>query len=206
MSRVFEDLLRARLEGVHTLSASQIARLGQHHELLSRWNQVLNLTSVRTLNDAVERHYCESLFAAQHLPRAVSIADIGSGGGFPGIPIAVARPDCSVTLVESHRRKAAFLREASRDLLNVRVLAQRAEEVAECFDWVVSRAVRYPDIAETLKKLAPNAELLTGEVRASDMPGFEWQAPIRLPWGDRRFLWIGNVPRETRSLGPDCFT
>jgi hypothetical protein len=80
-----------------------------------------------------------------------------------------------VVLIESHRRKAAFLKEASRDLANVRVLAKRAEDVAERFDWVVSRAVRYSDIAGALKKLGRNAELLTGELRAADLPGFEWQ-------------------------------
>jgi 16S rRNA G527 N7-methylase RsmG len=104
----------------------------------------------------------------------------------------VMRPDCSVTLIESHQRKAAFLKEASRDLANVRVLSKRAEDVAENFDWVLSRAVRYADIAGTLKKMGRSAELLTGEVQASELIGFEWQEPIRLPWGDRRYLWIGR--------------
>jgi 16S rRNA G527 N7-methylase RsmG len=95
-------------------------------------------------------------------------------------------------LIESHQRKAAFLKEATRELANVRVLAKRAEEVGEHFDWVVSRAVLYAEIAQTLKNLGRNAELLTGEVRAADLIGFDWQAPIRLPWGDRRYLWIGQ--------------
>jgi 16S rRNA (guanine(527)-N(7))-methyltransferase RsmG len=145
------------------------------------------------MDEAVERHYCESVFAACYLPNEpISIADIGSGAGFPGIPIAIVRERCTVVLIESHQRKAAFLKEATRELANVRVLAKRAEEVGEHFDWVVSRAVLYAEIAQTLKKLGRNAELLTGEVRAADLIGFDWQAPIRLPWGDRRYLWIGQ--------------
>jgi 16S rRNA (guanine527-N7)-methyltransferase len=190
---MFVELLRSKLGGIFELSDWQAERLGQHYELLTRWNKVLSLTSVRNLEDAVERHYCESVFAAGHLPEgAVSVADIGSGAGFPGIPMAIVRPDCLVVLIESHQRKAAFLKEASRDLANVRVIAKRAEDVAESFDWVVSRAVRFSDIAGVVKKLARNGELLTGEVRAEDLNGFDWREPIRLPWGDRRYLWIGR--------------
>jgi 16S rRNA (guanine527-N7)-methyltransferase len=190
---MFAELLRAKLHGICELSDLQVQQLRQHYELLTRWNKVLSLTSVRTLEEAVERHYCESVFAACYLPEgAVSIADVGSGAGFPGIPIAIVRQESSVALIESHRRKAAFLKEASRGLANVRVVAKRAEEVAECFDWVISRAVRYSDIAGALQKLGRNAELLTGEVRAADLGGFSWREPIRLPWGERRYLWIGR--------------
>ena len=111
--------------------------------MLVRWNKVLNLTSIRTLEEAIERHYGESVFLAAHLPAGVlSIADVGSGAGFPGIPIAVVRPDCRVTLIEAHRRKAVFLREAARDLPNVTVIADRAESVHQSFDIAVSRAVK----------------------------------------------------------------
>jgi len=190
---MFAELLRSKLAGICELPEPRIERLKEHYELLMRWNRVLSLTSVRRLEEAVERHYCESVFAALQLPEGpVSVADIGSGAGFPGIPIAIVRPDCSVVLIESHQRKAAFLKEASRDLANVRVVAKRAENVGERFDWVVSRAVRYADIAAALKKLGRNAELLTGEGRAADLEGFAWQEPIRLPWGDRRYLWIGS--------------
>jgi 16S rRNA (guanine527-N7)-methyltransferase len=192
---MFAELLRAKLAGICELSEPQIERLREHYELLTRWNKVLSLTSVRTLAESVERHYCESVFAAYHLPEdSVSVADVGSGAGFPGIPIAIVRPQSRVVLMESHRRKAAFLKEASRDLTNVRVTGERAEDVAERFDWVVSRAVRYSDIAAALKKLGRNAELLTGEVQAADLSGFEWREPIRLPWGERRYLWIGSNP------------
>jgi len=190
---MFVELLRSKLSGVCELSQPQLDRLNSHYDLLTRWNKVLSLTSVRTLEESVERHYCESVFAARHLPEgSASIADLGSGAGFPGIPIAIVRQDCSVVLIEAHLRKAAFLKEATRDLANVRVIADRADRVVETFDWVVSRAVRYSDMVGALKKLARNAELLTGEVRAADLNGFQWREPIRLPWGAHRLLWIGK--------------
>ena len=190
---MFAELLRSKLAGTCELSGEQIERMRQHYDLLTRWNRVLNLTSVRTLEEGVERHYCESVFLACHLPEGpVSVADVGSGAGFPGIPIAIMRPDCAVSLIESHQRKAVFLREATRELANVRVVAKRAEDVVERFDWVVSRAVKYADVSWALKELGRSAEVLTGEVRASELPGFEWQEPVRLPWGTHRYLWIGR--------------
>jgi 16S rRNA (guanine527-N7)-methyltransferase len=201
---MFAELLRAKLAGVYDLSDTQVEQLRHHYELLTRWNRVLNLTSVRSLEEAVERHYCESIFAARYLPEgAASVADVGSGAGFPGIPMAIVRPDCAFALIESHQRKAAFLKEAVRELPNVRVLAKRAADVVDRFDCVVSRAVRYADIAADLKRLGRNAEILTGEVRAEEMVGFDWQEPIRLPWGDRRYLWMGlnSVPYGDVSRG-----
>jgi len=118
---------------------------------------------------------------------------VGSGAGFPGFPVAVLRPECSVTLIESHQRKAVFLREASRKVPNVRVLAKRAENVGETFDWVISRAVSYADLAGVLKKLAQNADLLSGAERPPESMGFVWDAPVALPWGSQRFLWTGRA-------------
>jgi 16S rRNA (guanine(527)-N(7))-methyltransferase RsmG len=199
---VFADLLRQRLNGIVDLSPEQVAALEAHYELMVRWNRTLNLTTITDMEEAIERHYCESLFVGQvpDLP-SQKIADIGSGAGFPGFPVAVLRPDCSVTLIESHQRKAVFLKEASRRLPNIRVLAKRAEDVTEAFDWAISRAVSYQDLTRSLRRLAPNAILLTG----SDPPpadlSFSWRPPIPLPWGNQRFLRI-TEPR----LQSACFT
>jgi 16S rRNA (guanine527-N7)-methyltransferase len=190
---MFADLLRERLAGVVELSPGQVEALESHYQLLLRWNRTLNLTSIKKMEEAVERHYCESLFLGTHLPQGrLRIADVGSGAGFPGFPVAVLRPDCSVTLIESHQRKAVFLREASRSLPNVRVLAKRAEDVNEQFDWAISRAVSYEDLASFLKNLAPNADLLTGGEEPPGGIGFVWQPPIPMPWGAQRFLRIGH--------------
>jgi 16S rRNA (guanine527-N7)-methyltransferase len=186
---VFAELLRCEFE----LPGDQVAKLEAHYNLLCKWNRVLNLTTMYKVEEAVERHYWESLFLARHLPPgSLRLVDIGSGAGFPGLPVAVARPDCEVTLVESRQRKAVFLREASRELPNVRVIAGRAETIAMEFDRATSRAVSYEDLTDALKSLAPAVDLLTG---AEDPPqdlGFSWEPPIRLPWGKQRFLRCGS--------------
>jgi len=167
----------------------------EHYELLVRWNKVINLTSVKGLAEIVERHYCESVFLAVHIPDgAVSAADIGSGAGFPGIPLAIMRPKTAVSLIEAHQRKAVFLREASRALPNVRVVASRANDVNASFEWVISRAVRAQDIARDLARLGSKVALLTTGEDTGELPGFQSHTRIRVPWGDNRFLWIGQVP------------
>jgi 16S rRNA (guanine527-N7)-methyltransferase len=197
---VFADLLRERLNGIVELSPAQLALSEAHYELLVRWNRSLNLTAIRGVEEVVERHYCESLFVGQVLSLpSQRIGDIGSGPGFPGLPVAVLRPDCSVTLIESHQRKAAFLKEATRVLPNVRVIAKRAEDIREPFDWAISRAVSYQDLSKSLSRLAPNAILLTGADAPPDSLGFSWAPPIRLPWGTHRYLRTGRVHGEVTA-------
>lgn len=167
------------------LSPIQIKQLEKHYDLLIRWNKVLNLTSLRTPKEIIERHYGESLFLGRHLPPGpLHIADVGSGAGFPGIPVAILRPDCSVALIESHQRKSVFLREATREINNIHVIAQRAEDVKEHFDWVISRAVKHPPA------LARNLALLGGEEPPFN-ERFTWNK-IKLPSGEHRFLWLGR--------------
>ena len=190
---MFADLLRERLGSVIEISPPQIQQLERHFELLRRWNRVLNLTSLRKPEEIVERHYCESLFLAANLPGGVQrIGDIGSGAGFPGIPLAIARPEYSVALIESHQRKSVFLREASRGLPNVTVLAVRAEQIAATFDLVTSRAVQFSEIEQAALKLAPTAAILGGANPPSAVC-FTWNTPITVPWGDQRKLWIGTL-------------
>lgn len=189
---MFPDLLRERIAGILELSDPQIDILQAHYELLVRWNKTLNLTRVESMEQAVERHYAESLFLAAHLPpEPLRISDIGSGPGFPGFPVAVARPDCEVTLIESHQRKSVFLREAVRNLKNARVLPRRAENVEETFDHAISRAVSYEDLRIPLRKLARTADLLTGSEDPPASLGFHWRESVPLPWGKQRYLRIG---------------
>ena len=190
---MFAEILRSKLQGVAiVLTDQQVAQLEKHYQLMLRWNRSLNLTTITDLEAAVERHYCESLLLAAQLPLGPSgICDIGSGPGFPGLPIAVYRPDCSVTLLESHQRKAVFLKEAARELPNVSVIAKRAEKVEGKFDLAVSRAVSFEDLRTPLKFLAPAADLLTGG-EAPDWAEWDWAAPVVLPWGRNRFLRCGK--------------
>jgi len=177
----FKALLMLEFARIKSLTHSQLTLLEQHYRMLCRWNERINLTRIRGIRDAVQFHYCESLFLAEWLPkRRLRIADIGSGAGFPGIPIAVLRPDCSIDLIEYHRRKAVFLREATRQLPNVKVLPTRAAECTGEYDWAVSRAV---DLEEFRKlKLARSFALLIGADDAERL------SVVKLPWGDRRVL------------------
>ena len=152
----FAELLRGYLAGIVEFSDPQTVLLARHYELLVRWNSRLNLTSIRNLEDVVVRHYCESLFFAHHLPEgAFRVLDFGSGAGFPGIPMAILRPEVQVTLAESHKRKAVFLRECSRELRNVTVSSKRAEELPSGFDWVVARAVDPASVLKIRYKVGP---------------------------------------------------
>ncbi|MGE5648489.1 MAG: 16S rRNA (guanine(527)-N(7))-methyltransferase RsmG [Acidobacteriota bacterium] len=190
----FARLLNRHFSSFRPLSPLQTAELYKHYQLLCRWNKSLNLTTITGLEESVVRHYCESLFLTIYLPEeAVSVLDVGSGGGFPGIPLAILRPDCAVALADSHQRKAVFLREATRHLRNVRVEPRRAEVLdTGTYDWVVSRAVKPSEVV----KLAPKrVSLLLGEEDAigiASMAGFEWQPLVSLPWGKRRVLLRGQ--------------
>jgi 16S rRNA (guanine527-N7)-methyltransferase len=199
----FSELLDRELNGWARVSDIQITHLYQHYDLLLRWNQRMNLTTVKPGPETVIRHYCESLFFAAILPAAeegISVLDLGSGAGFPGIPMAILKPEWRLTLVESSQRKAVFLRESSRSLPNVSVLAGRMERVSAHADWVVTRAVDPGEILETVPRLAPNIGLMLGEHDFSSIRNnsrVAWAEPVRLPWGDRRLCVYGNVPRET---------
>ena len=119
-------------------------RLLDYLALLVRWNQAYNLTAIRDPREMLTKHLLDSLAMARFV-HAERLADLGTGPGLPGIPLAIAHPALQVTLVESNGKKARFLREAVRalGLTNARVLAARAEAVNEpgAFDVVTARAL-----------------------------------------------------------------
>lgn len=123
----------------------QLAMLMRHFELLGKWKAKTNLTAIREPEEMVRRHFGESLALAQELSDLdhETVADLGSGAGFPGVPIAVMLPRAKVVLIESQNKKATFLKEVVRSLglPNVSVLNQRAEEVSAKFEVVSLRAV-----------------------------------------------------------------
>jgi len=171
----FKSLLMSEFSPHGALTSDQLDLLDQHYRMLQRWNPKINLTRISSLEDIVRFHYCESLYLGSYLPaRPLRIVDIGSGAGFPGIPVAIYRSDCEVHLVESHQRKAVFLREATRKLLNVRILAKRADDLVGSYDWMISRAVRSEDVLKL--NLASNVAVLGSEGE-------------KLPWGESRALF-----------------
>jgi 16S rRNA G527 N7-methylase RsmG len=189
----FRELLQSEFQPYGELSARQLDLLEQHHQLLIKWNARLNLTRISDLREVVCFHYCESLFVGLILPPGpLAVGDLGSGAGFPGIPLAIFRPDLQIVLLESDSRKAVFLREATRELSNVQVSANRFQQHQSRFDWVVSRAV------------SPKAVFGSGLASSFLLLMSTQAAPagsevIRLPWGRDRALIAsrGTVPRGT---------
>lgn len=123
------------------LDEAAIARLLDYIDLLERWNGAYNLTAVRDPSEMVTRHLIDSLAILPHVSGA-TLADLGSGAGLPGIPLAIAAPARETLLVDSNGKKARFLREAVRrlDLKHVRVAESRVEDVAGTFDCITARA------------------------------------------------------------------
>ena len=191
----FETELHKALDELGlTASPSQIGRMRDHFELLTKWNRIMNLTRITDVNKAVTRHYRESAFLHRELPEAKSVVDVGSGAGFPGLPFAVLRPRTQVTLVESKRRKAAFLREAARGLQNVTVEDCRISDWNGVAEWAMIRAVALPTVLPHLsRRCARVAYLGTGSPRNNHE--FVWTyRPV--PWSERQTLWLGNTRQK----------
>lgn len=135
-----------------TLPANARRQMETYLAVLQKWNRVYNLTAVRDAGQMVSHHLLDSLAALPYV-QGGRVVDVGSGGGFPGVPFAIARPDWRFTLVDSNHKKCTFLRQAviELSLANVEVAAARVEQYrpAAAFDTVVSRA--FSDIPEFLK-------------------------------------------------------
>lgn len=131
-----------------SLSPATQARLMSFAALLQKWNKVYNLTSIRDAGQIVTHHLLDSLAVLPHLHGIATLADVGSGGGLPGIPLAIAaaesRPDLAITSIETVNKKASFQQQAKIELAlaNLSVVNERVENVhpAAPFDAVISRA------------------------------------------------------------------
>ena len=174
--------------GQPPLAPETAEKFAAYLTLLRKWNARTNLTAIRDEEGILSRHFLESILCAHKLPQGiVSLLDFGSGAGFPGIPIALIRPEISVTLAESQNKKAAFLREAVRTLdLNTKVHSARAETLVTKFDCVTLRAVdNMPQaIPAAIQLLNPDgwlAILTTHEdapalqAKASESAQFHWR-------------------------------
>jgi 16S rRNA (guanine527-N7)-methyltransferase len=157
--KLTEGLVAMRLELPDDAQEKLLAYL----ELLAKWNRTYNLTAVRDPAEMVSRHLLDSLAVLPFL-QGQSLADLGSGAGLPGIPLAIARPHMEVTLVESNGKKARFLREAIRSLplVNVTAMQARVQDTAGAFDTITARAfASLPDmLAWAGHLLAPDGRWL----------------------------------------------
>lgn len=198
-----EQLLHPYL-GAELLLPEQLEHISTYIDLIVKWNARVNLTAVRDPEEMVRRHFGESLFAARNLVSAddaMSAADVGSGAGFPGIPLKIYAPQLRMTLIESHGKKATFLREVIRELklTNINVFQDRAENCGKTADLVTLRAVeKFKTVLPVAASLvAPGGRLglLIGEdqgkIAEKLVPG-SWSECLRIPESGKRVLktWI----------------
>ncbi len=182
---------------------SLIEHIRAYIPLLLEWSKKISLTTITEPEEIVKFHFGESLFAASALKiRDGRLADVGSGAGFPGLPVAIATPSLHVTLIEANAKKAAFLCEVVRrlDLSNITVLRSRMEDVrgVEAFDFVCARAIgeRANLIRWAREKLTPKGRLVlflgdedVQTVRKTKQ--WHWESPIKIPNSSRRFVLSG---------------
>lgn len=212
------------------LSASQLESISIYIDILLRWNARVNLTAVRQTEEIVTRHIGESLFTARHLfPKPMNVSlfakpagadaavrrveqsaattinrliDVGSGAGFPGLPIKIWAPQVHLTLIESNHKKATFLKEVARALrlTNVDVVTARAESFSgqaevvtlraiERFGSVLPLAVRFVTPGGRIALLVGDRQVQTARQLAA---AFLWSEPMRIPLSTSRVLIIGR--------------
>jgi 16S rRNA (guanine527-N7)-methyltransferase len=193
---VTPETLTTLLTPYATVSPELAAQLLVYLDLILKWNGKVNLTSIRAPEEIVHRHFGESLFAAARLGPTRTLLDFGSGAGFPGVPIQLARPEVQVTLAESRARKSAFLREAVRTLnLTSEVWPHRVESLPadRTFSTVALRAV--DDMAAALAAAALRAThslLILGTPHTPIPHPFTLQQAIPLPESHDAVLLIAH--------------
>ena len=187
------------------LSDKQVLQIQQYMSILLMWNEKINLTAIQDPLEILNRHFCESMYAASAMSLENGrLADVGSGGGFPGLPLKIVRPELQVFLVESNVKKATFLAEVARELelRDTRVLVSRYEELGEevaPLDFVCSRAlgefVPFLEWARSEKVAAKQVILWIGARDLAEIQKvrtWEWREPIAVPHSLRRLLLVGT--------------
>jgi 16S rRNA (guanine527-N7)-methyltransferase len=197
--------------GLEPLNPTQAACFESYCSLILRWNARVNLTAIRDEDGILSRHFVESIACARALPPGIAtLLDFGSGAGFPGIPIAICRPEISVTLAESQGKKAAFLQEALRVLgLSATVHSGRAEALAAQFDCVTLRAVdRMHHAVEVASHMVRPGGWLALMTTGAELAGlqsaagaeYSWPTAIPLAGSMDRVLALGERTISLPSL------
>lgn len=195
-----------REAGLEELSPRVLAQFDDYLDLLLKWNSKLNLTAIREPEAIIRRHFVECIQCAQVLPAVPAgseLLDFGSGAGFPGVPIAICRPELRVTLAESQGKKASFLREVVRSLsLTAEVYGGRVEEmpVERRFAIVTLRAVdkMVEACRSALRRVSSGGYvvLFTTEVTDSSLKSglseIVWKDSIRLVGLERGKILVGQ--------------
>jgi 16S rRNA (guanine527-N7)-methyltransferase len=173
--------------------------------VLLHWNKRVSLTTVTDPKEILRFHFGESLFASRRVPISDGrLADVGSGAGFPGLPLRMAIPSLNVVLIESNGRKSAFLSEVLRELGldHVEVFRGRMEDFGQQgskFDFVTARALGQTDklLSWSRQQLTPDGKLILwlGSddcEKISRQRRWNWRHPMHIPGSQRRYLLIGS--------------
>ena len=186
-------------------SEDQIAKIREYTRLLLKWNRSVGLTSVTDPAEIVSRHFGESMYASTLLPVGnCRLVDIGTGAGFPGLALKIVCPEIALTLVESNKKKCAFLSEVVRSLgfAGVQICPDRFEEIRP--ETVLANIITSRAVGEfkQLLRWSSNALDRHGQLilwigsedstRIVSTPGWNWQPAVRLPDSQRRFILIGR--------------
>jgi 16S rRNA (guanine527-N7)-methyltransferase len=201
---IIPDALIDRTLEVYRVSPTPAIRSGirTYISLLLRWNEKVSLTAVTDPLEILRRHFGESMFAASAVPiRDGRLADVGSGAGFPGLPLKIVVRSLDLVLIESNAKKASFLSECIRelDLVGAEVVRSRFEDLrVRALDFITARALGgYEDLikwAQDNLALSGAAVLWLGQNDATNLqsdPALEWRSPIAIPSSDRRVLLVG---------------
>src|SRR5712672_1826043 len=185
------------------LDEMRLHAISTYIDVLRKWNSRINLTAIRDPSEIVQRHFGESLFAAQFMLTQRSVAtaiDLGSGAGFPGVPFAMLAPDVEVTLIESQQKKATFLKELiyALGLKNLKVFGDRAESYLATADLVMLRAVeRFEQALQMAIRLMRTGGTIalmigSGQIELARKLGIsvDWSDPVQMPCGHSRELLI----------------
>jgi 16S rRNA (guanine527-N7)-methyltransferase len=187
------------------VDANQIGQIQEYIKLLLTWNEKVNLTAIRDPLDILHRHFCESMFVTKLADLDnCRLADIGTGGGFPGLPLKILLPHAQIALVESSIKKAAFLAEVVRTLGlgKVNVLVGRYEELGEeiaPIDYLCARALGdFSGFLAWAGSQSVGAEqvilwLGTRDVEEVEkVSGWKWAPPVAVPQSLRRVILVGS--------------
>jgi 16S rRNA (guanine527-N7)-methyltransferase len=186
-------------------TGDQATKIRAYLALLIKWNQSISLTTITQPPEIVGRHFGESMFASKLLPvENCRLADVGTGAGFPGLALKIARPDLQLLLIESNKKKCAFLAEVVRTLgfNDVDILPERFEQLRPetvLANVITSRAVgEFKQLIRwSTNALARRGHLILwvgaeASTKIASTPGWTWQPPTRIPDSQRRFLLMGR--------------
>ena len=171
------------------LESDQIRLFADHALELMRWNKTFNITAITDPRDVALKHYLDSLPAARHISPDSILLDIGSGGGFPGIPLKILMPSLSVTLIDASRKKVNFLKHVIRALKleQTEAIHGRVESLAndpsyrQRFDTIISRALsNLPDYIRLARPLlAAGGMIIALKGRSDDIDLNDLRNPVR---------------------------